>query len=49
VISLGVRVNTPLDLRVGGVCKLRGRLIAREPRAMVQIDRRCLSPIAGEA
>jgi flagellar motor switch protein FliM len=49
VISLGVRVNTPVDLRVGGVCKLRGRLVARDQRAMVQIDRRCVSPIAGEA
>jgi flagellar motor switch protein FliM len=37
VISLGVAVTDPVDVRVGGVRKLRGRLAARDARAMVQV------------
>ncbi len=37
VISLGVAVTDPVDVRVGGVRKLQGRLAARNSRAVVQV------------
>jgi flagellar motor switch protein FliM len=37
VISLGVSAADPVEVRVGGVRKLRGRLAATDRRAMVQV------------
>jgi flagellar motor switch protein FliM len=44
VVSLGVPVDEPVTVQVGGVRKLRGRLVARDERAMVQVVG---SPAAG--
>src|SRR5579871_1538132 len=46
VISLGLPVSEPITVQVGGVNKLRGRLVARDRHAMVQVVG---SPAAGLA
>lgn len=37
LVSFGVPISDPVDVRVGGAKKLRGRLTARQNRAMVQV------------
>jgi len=37
LVALGVSVSDPIDVRVGGVRKLRGRLTARDQKALVQV------------
>jgi flagellar motor switch protein FliM len=37
LVALGVPVTEPIDVKVGGVRKLRGRLTARDQRALVQL------------
>jgi flagellar motor switch protein FliM len=37
LVALGVAVTEPIDVRVGGVRKLRGRLTSRDQKALVQV------------
>jgi flagellar motor switch protein FliM len=37
LVALGVPVTEPIDVRVGGVRKLRGRLTSRDQKALVQV------------
>jgi len=37
IISLGLPVQDPVTVHVGGLAKLRGRLVARDQRAMLQV------------
>jgi flagellar motor switch protein FliM len=41
VVSLGVPVHKPVDVRVGGTLKFRGRLAVENGRAGVRLDYRC--------
>jgi hypothetical protein len=43
-LSLGLPVHEPVTVQVGGLRKLRGRLVARDERACVQVVG---SPAAG--
>src|SRR5262245_43643454 len=41
VVSLGVPVRTPIDLRIGRTLKFKGRLAAADGRRGVRVDYRC--------
>jgi flagellar motor switch protein FliM len=48
VIGLGVRSDQAIDLRVGGVAKLRGHLAVEHGRIVARVEQRCGHP-EGEA
>ena len=41
VVTLGVPIDRPIDLRVGGTLKFKGRLAIERGRAGVRLDYRC--------
>ena len=41
IVSLGRAIDEPVELRVGGVCKFLGRMVATDRRVLAQVDRRC--------
>jgi flagellar motor switch protein FliM len=47
VVSLGHPVDEPIELRVGGLCKFVGRMVATDRRVLAQVDRRSAGTAAG--